>query len=30
MPEANTLALVAAGLVIALLLGIGRLVRLRY
>ena len=30
MPEANTLALVAAGLVVVLLLGLGRLARLRY
>ena len=30
MPEANTLALLAAGLVVALLLGLGRFVRLRY
>jgi len=30
MPEANTLALLAAGLVVVLLLGLGRFVRLRY
>jgi molybdate transport system permease protein len=30
MPEANTLAVLAAGLVVVLLLGLGRLVRLRY
>jgi molybdate transport system permease protein len=30
MPEANTLSLLAAGLVVVLLLGLGRLVRLRY
>ena len=30
MPEANTLALLAAGLVVVLLLGLGRVVRLRY
>jgi len=30
MPEANTLALLAVGLVVVLLLGLGRFVRLRY
>jgi molybdate transport system permease protein len=30
MPEANTLSLLAAGFVVVLLLGLGRLVRLRY